>query len=177
MVGVSPAAQGLGLGSLLTLTGLHHLRERGLGEVILYVEADNAAAVKVYSRLGFTHAEEDTDVMYRRPPRLSAARSPTPTARGEPSPPPELRRDLRDRRRCRTAHADHVREPVHERRVPLEVHLDPGVGEQPGVAPPPRRAAGRSPAVTTEAGARFSGIFSVKCTDTRGSRRSWSGGR
>ena len=66
VVGVSPAAQGLGLGSLLTLTGLHHLRERGLGEVILYVEADNAAAVKVYSRLGFTHAEEDTDVMYRR---------------------------------------------------------------------------------------------------------------
>jgi mycothiol synthase len=67
VVGVSPAAQGLGLGSLLTLTGLHHLRERGLGQVILYVEADNAAAVKVYSRLGFTHAEEDTDVMYRRP--------------------------------------------------------------------------------------------------------------
>ena len=66
VVGVSPAAQGLGLGSLLTLTGLHHLRERGLSEVILYVEADNAAAVKVYSRLGFTHAEEDTDVMYRR---------------------------------------------------------------------------------------------------------------
>jgi mycothiol synthase len=67
VVGVSPAAQGLGLGKLLTLTGLHHLAGRGLGEVILYVESDNAAAVATYAGLGFTHAEADTDVMYRRP--------------------------------------------------------------------------------------------------------------
>ena len=67
VVGISPAAQGRGLGTLLTLTGLHHLRDRGLGEVILYVEADNAPAVAVYSGLGFTHADEDTDVMYARP--------------------------------------------------------------------------------------------------------------
>ena len=66
VVGISPAAQGRGLGKLLTLTGLHHLRERGLGEVILYVEADNAAAVAVYEGLGFTHADEDTDVQYAR---------------------------------------------------------------------------------------------------------------
>ena len=67
VVGISPVAQGRGLGRLLTLTGLHHLRDRGLGEVILYVEADNAPAVAVYSGLGFTHADEDTDVMYARP--------------------------------------------------------------------------------------------------------------
>ena len=66
VVGVSPAAQGKGLGKVLTLTGLHHLRERGVGEVILYVEADNEAAVAVYSGLGFTHADEDTDVRYVR---------------------------------------------------------------------------------------------------------------
>ena len=65
VVGISPAAQGKGLGAALTLTGLHHLRDQGLGEVILYVEADNAPAVAVYSKLGFTHADEDTDVMYR----------------------------------------------------------------------------------------------------------------
>ena len=71
VVGVAPGAQGLGLGKVLTLTGLHHLRGRGLAEVILYVEADNAPAVAVYSGLGFTHAAADTHVMYRR---LSARR-------------------------------------------------------------------------------------------------------
>lgn len=67
VVGISPAAQGRGLGRMLTLTGLHHLADQGLTEVILYVEADNAAAVAVYSGLGFTHAEVDTHVMYERP--------------------------------------------------------------------------------------------------------------
>jgi mycothiol synthase len=66
VVGVSPRAQGGGLGRLLTLTGLHHLASRGLGEVVLYVEADNAPAVAVYSRLGFTHAAADTHVQYAR---------------------------------------------------------------------------------------------------------------
>lgn len=68
VVGVSPDAQGRGLGKLLTLAGLHHLAARGLAEVILYVEADNDPAVAVYSGLGFTHADADTDVMYRLTP-------------------------------------------------------------------------------------------------------------
>jgi mycothiol synthase len=57
IVGVDRAAQGFGLGSTLTLVGLHHLAERLSGSegptVMLYVEADNSAAVKTYQRLGF----------------------------------------------------------------------------------------------------------------------------
>jgi mycothiol synthase len=55
VVGVDPAAQGRGLGALLTLVGLHHLADR-LGydaTVTLYVEANNSAAVKTYERLDF----------------------------------------------------------------------------------------------------------------------------
>jgi mycothiol synthase len=58
VVGVDPAAQGRRLGGTLTLVGLHHLAERLSDSpdptVMLYVEADNSAAVKTYARLGFT---------------------------------------------------------------------------------------------------------------------------
>jgi len=57
VVGVDPAAQGRGLGATLTLVGLHHLAERLSDSpdptVMLYVEAENSAAVKTYQRLGF----------------------------------------------------------------------------------------------------------------------------
>lgn len=54
IVGVDSAAQGRGLGRILTLAGLHYLADRGLGEVELYVEGDNAAALNTYHKLGFT---------------------------------------------------------------------------------------------------------------------------
>ncbi|MGH3445607.1 MAG: mycothiol synthase, partial [Nocardioidaceae bacterium] len=66
VLGVSPQAQGSGLGRRLALVGLHHLAERGCREVMLFVESDNPAAVALYSRLGFTHAESDTHVQYAR---------------------------------------------------------------------------------------------------------------
>jgi len=59
VVGIDPGAQGRGLGRLLTLAGLHYLRERGLGAVLLYTEADNTAAVHTYERLGFTRYHVD----------------------------------------------------------------------------------------------------------------------
>lgn len=66
VVGIAPDAQGRGLGRALTLAGLHHLAGLGVSEVLLYVEADNHAALSTYSKLGFTHADADTHVMYRR---------------------------------------------------------------------------------------------------------------
>ena len=67
VVAIDPAAQGQGLGRVLTLAGLWHLQGVGVDEVLLYVESDNTPAVHVYEGLGFTHAPEDTHVQYRRP--------------------------------------------------------------------------------------------------------------
>lgn len=66
VVGISPAAQGRGLGRVLTVAGLRHLAARGVEEVLLYVESDNTAARQLYDGLGFTHAAADTHVQYRR---------------------------------------------------------------------------------------------------------------
>lgn len=62
VVGVVPAARGTGLGRVLTLAGIAHLHSRGLQAVMLYVDADNTAAVRLYQDLGFTRW--DVDVMY-----------------------------------------------------------------------------------------------------------------
>ncbi|MCX4824080.1 mycothiol synthase [Streptomyces sp. NBC_01142] len=63
VVGVRPDAQGGGLGKALTAIGLRHLAAQGLPTAMLYVDADNTAALTVYERLGFvTH---EVDLMYR----------------------------------------------------------------------------------------------------------------
>jgi mycothiol synthase len=64
VLGVDPAARGTRLGAALTLAGLRHLRGLGLHRVMLYVEADNHAAIRLYDRLGFTLW--DSDVSYER---------------------------------------------------------------------------------------------------------------
>ncbi|UNS97700.1 mycothiol synthase [Streptomyces tubbatahanensis] len=64
VLGVAPGEQGGGLGKALTTIGLRHLaRDRGLPTAMLYVDADNVAAVRVYEALGFSTYE--TDLMYR----------------------------------------------------------------------------------------------------------------
>jgi mycothiol synthase len=63
VVGVDPDAQGLGLGRVLTLAGLHHLRDLGLPAVMLYVDESNTAATALYGKLGFEL--HTTDAMYR----------------------------------------------------------------------------------------------------------------
>jgi mycothiol synthase len=68
VVGVDPAYQGFGLGRAVTILGLAYLRERGLTEAMLYVDADNRAAVATYSRLGFTRVRRGCNVFARRSP-------------------------------------------------------------------------------------------------------------
>jgi len=64
VLGVDPDAQGLRLGRALTDLGLAHLRRQGLGEVLLYTEEDNVAAVALYERTGFRRFS--VDVSWRR---------------------------------------------------------------------------------------------------------------
>jgi mycothiol synthase len=67
VVGVDPAEQGSGLGRALTLAGLHHLRDLGVAQAMLYVDEDNVPAIRMYEALGFAKAM--VDAMYRRSPR------------------------------------------------------------------------------------------------------------
>jgi mycothiol synthase len=62
VLGVRPTEHGGGLGRALTRIGLRHLADRGLGAALLYVDAENAPAVAVYRRMGFT--VESSSVMY-----------------------------------------------------------------------------------------------------------------
>ena len=70
VLGVAPQAQGRRLGGVLLRAGLAHLATLPAGaggplaEVLLYVEADNAAAVALYRSRGFEVAH--VDVRYRR---------------------------------------------------------------------------------------------------------------
>lgn len=64
VLGVHPRAAGRGLGGVLLRAGLAHLARAGLRRVILYVDADNTAAVRLYERGGFTR--DHADVLYGR---------------------------------------------------------------------------------------------------------------
>lgn len=63
VVAVNPKAAGRGLGGLLTNAGLRYLNDRGVDEVILYVDGDNDPAIAVYEREGFERVR--TEVQYR----------------------------------------------------------------------------------------------------------------
>ncbi|WP_426716972.1 mycothiol synthase [Corynebacterium auriscanis] len=63
VVCLADAARGRKLGGPVTLVGMDYLMDRGVGEIELYVEGDNAPAVSTYGKLGFSVVH--TDVVYR----------------------------------------------------------------------------------------------------------------
>lgn len=64
VLGVDPRVQGMGLGRTLTIVGLRHLREKRLPHVMLYVEATNEPAIRLYESLGFRRWS--TDALFER---------------------------------------------------------------------------------------------------------------
>ncbi|MFA5918423.1 MAG: mycothiol synthase [Candidatus Nanopelagicaceae bacterium] len=61
-MGVDPSYQGKKIGRAITVAGLAHLRHQGLMSAMLYVDAENGAAIKIYKDLGFS--EWGRDVVY-----------------------------------------------------------------------------------------------------------------
>ncbi len=69
VIGVDPAAHGQGLGRALVIAGLEDLnRRRGCRRGLLYVAADNDAAVALYTSLGFVPRRTDTALTFDRMP-------------------------------------------------------------------------------------------------------------
>lgn len=70
-VAVHPAYQGRGLGPVVTRLGLAHLRSRGCEQALLYVDADNTAAVRTYRGLGFATRHVDRMLaLPQKPPEV-----------------------------------------------------------------------------------------------------------
>lgn len=63
-LGIDPDHQGRGLAAPLTAVGLEHLAATGCARAVLYVDGDNAPALRTYERVGFTRAA--VDVQYAR---------------------------------------------------------------------------------------------------------------
>ncbi|SED50648.1 mycothiol synthase [Ruania alba] len=63
-LGVHPQAQGRGVGGVLTAHAMAAFAARNLVRIELYVEGENTAAIRTYTRAGFTR--ERADVQYAR---------------------------------------------------------------------------------------------------------------
>lgn len=62
IMGVNPKYGGKGFGRAITIAGLKHMRYQGIFSAMLYVDALNHGAIKLYKELGFT--EWGRDVLY-----------------------------------------------------------------------------------------------------------------
>lgn len=63
IMGVDPDYQGRGVGRAVTIAGLRQLRYQGIFSAMLYVDAENTSAIRLYESLGFK--QWGRDVLYR----------------------------------------------------------------------------------------------------------------
>jgi len=68
VVAVDPGFRSLGLGRALVVVGLDHLARHGLEIAMLYVDSDNAGALRLYEKLGFTTDHVDRAYVGDVPP-------------------------------------------------------------------------------------------------------------
>ncbi|MDQ1374052.1 MAG: mycothiol synthase [Actinomycetota bacterium] len=72
VIGVDPDFKGYGLGRPLVLAGLDSLARRGAGIGMLYVDASNHSAMRLYDNLGFVVDHVDRAYVGEVPPATSA---------------------------------------------------------------------------------------------------------
>jgi mycothiol synthase len=85
VVAVDPDFQGLGLGRSLMLAGLDLLYEQGLTTGMLYVDADNKVALRLYDQLGFELHHVDRAYVGDVEPARGDGSQPTFTPTSAPS--------------------------------------------------------------------------------------------
>jgi ribosomal protein S18 acetylase RimI-like enzyme len=66
VLSVDPKFQGRGLGRVMLSQGLAALRHKGVQRAILFVDADNASAQRLYGSFGFTVEREDQMLRFSR---------------------------------------------------------------------------------------------------------------
>lgn len=72
VIAVHPDHVGHGLGTALTAAGLNHMARRGADVAMLFVDADNSAALSSYERLGFVRHHRERAFVGDVPPSLTA---------------------------------------------------------------------------------------------------------
>ncbi len=65
-LGVRPQATGRGIGSALLNAGLAYLKQRGVTDIILYVDSTNTPAIRLYNSHGFALRSTDTQFIVER---------------------------------------------------------------------------------------------------------------
>jgi mycothiol synthase len=65
VLGLDPSAQGQGLSTPLAIAGLLSMQDRGVSEMLLYVDESNSPAMHLYQKLGFVEFRADVQFVMK----------------------------------------------------------------------------------------------------------------